>query len=73
MMASEKRVPAIDEDVCSGCGICVDACSQHALQILEHVAILRNPEACCGSEACVAACPVTAIEMRRIPCRGGTR
>ncbi len=71
-MAGEKWIPVIDEDVCSGCGICVNACGRHALQILDHVAVRRHPEACRSAEDCVSACPVTAIEMGWVPIQGDT-
>lgn len=71
-MAGEKWTPVIDEDICSGCGICVDACGRHALQILDRVAVVRHADACRGAEDCVAACPVTAIEMCWVPRQGDT-
>jgi MinD superfamily P-loop ATPase len=71
-MAREKWIPVIAEDVCSSCGICVEACARRALGIADRVAVLVRPDDCTSAEDCVVACPVTAIEMHWVPWRGDT-
>ena len=50
----------IDRDNCTGCGICVDTCSQEAITIQDGLAtISENLCVDCGS--CAQDCPVGAI------------
>lgn len=50
----------IDEERCTGCGTCVDACPAGAICVLEGVAHIDREE-CIECEACLSACPETAI------------
>jgi ferredoxin len=53
----------IDKAKCTGCGLCVDACSLEALAALEltdGIAVV-DPELCVECGACIDACPVEAI------------
>ena len=49
----------IDENRCTGCGICVQVCPVEAITV-ERVATI-NPETCTGCGSCVAECPNEAI------------
>ena len=49
----------IDENKCTGCGICVQVCPVEAITV-ERVATI-NPETCTGCGSCVAECPNEAI------------
>lgn len=62
MTAGQKAV--IDEGLCTGCGICVDVCSQKALDMVDDVAKLVKPEICDGNGECVEACPVECISLK---------
>ncbi len=62
---SEGTVAKVDEDLCSGCGVCEVVCPYNAIEIdkeekLSHI----NPALCKGCGACAAACPSGAIEQR---------
>ena len=62
-----KWLPVIDEELCTGCGLCVEACSPKCLSIVYRVAMLMC-NTTCGSEGhCSAACPEDAIHMQWIP------
>jgi NAD-dependent dihydropyrimidine dehydrogenase PreA subunit len=61
---SEKKLPAITADDCTGCYACVDACEPQCMAIVDGVAVLTAPERCQEHGHCVEACPTNAIEMR---------
>jgi Fe-S-cluster-containing hydrogenase component 2 len=50
----------IDEDRCTACGLCLDACAQGAIVLGESGATI-DQSLCAGCAACVAACPQGAI------------
>ncbi len=55
-----KRVPVIDEDRCTGCGACVEACEFHALAFVGG-RVLVFDELCHGCGRCGLVCPSGAI------------
>ena len=52
--------PVIDEEICVGCGACVDACPMGVLEV-EDIAVVTDGDACVGCGACQSACPTEAI------------
>jgi len=50
----------IDSIRCTGCGGCIDVCSQHAISFHNDLVII-NQEQCIQCGTCVEACPVGAI------------
>ena len=61
---AKGQKPIIDENTCTGCGICVDACPEQALEMIDGLAKLVKPEKCDGDGACVESCPVECIKMQ---------
>jgi MinD superfamily P-loop ATPase containing an inserted ferredoxin domain len=61
-----RQMIKIDEEKCDGCGICVDACSEGALAIVDGKAKLIRDDHCDGLGNCLPVCPREAIsfEMR---------
>ena len=55
--------PVINEELCTGCGVCVDECPNSCLELKNDVSVLVRPEDCTGSESCAEACPSEAITM----------
>ena len=53
--------PIIETDDCIGCGICVDACPQEVLEVVNGVADVVNEENCIACGDCVEECPMGAI------------
>lgn len=53
-------MPLIDEQACTGCGLCARACEFHALVALPGVPLLL-PELCHGCGMCSYVCPEEAI------------
>jgi NAD-dependent dihydropyrimidine dehydrogenase PreA subunit len=53
--------PIINEDECSGCGVCVDTCPSGVIELVGEVAEAVNEDDCTGCEACLEECPMGAI------------
>ena len=54
--------PIINEDECSACGICVDACPEGVLGLGSEAAHVVNDDDCSGCATCMEECPMGAIE-----------
>ena len=54
------NAPVLDESRCDGCGICVDACPEHALSIVDEK-LVRDEELCTNCSACIDHCPNEAL------------
>ena len=64
-----RRIIKIDEEKCNGCGICVDACHEGAIQLIDSKAKLVREDYCDGLGDCLPTCPTGAIsfEEREAP------
>ncbi len=49
------KKPVIDEELCTGCEICIDECPNNALEMVDDVAKLVKPEDCDGKGECAEA------------------
>jgi NAD-dependent dihydropyrimidine dehydrogenase PreA subunit len=61
----EREIIKIDEDKCTGCGLCVPGCPEGALQIIDGKARLISDLFCDGLGACIGECPEGAIEIEK--------
>src|SRR5210317_2224877 len=59
----KREIIKIDEDKCTGCGLCIPACPEGALQIIDGKARLVSDLMCDGLGACIGDCPEDAIEI----------
>jgi Fe-S-cluster-containing hydrogenase component 2 len=58
-----RKIVRIDEEKCNGCGACVPACAEGALQIIDGKAKLISEKYCDGLGACLGECPQGAITI----------
>ena len=58
-----RKIISIDEEKCNGCGACVPACAEGALQIVDGKAKLISETFCDGLGACLGECPQGAITI----------
>ncbi len=66
-LTAEPMVVVIDEEMCSGCKLCVVTCPYEAREIDEEKKIVRINEALCmGCGCCVAACPSGASQQKNL-------
>jgi len=57
----DPLITTVDEEVCTGCGICVEVCPYEARELNEKKKVARVIEALCmGCGACISACPSNA-------------
>jgi ferredoxin len=69
MLASSGYVAQVDQDLCLGCGECVDFCQFGALAVDGYYAEV-DEVACMGCGVCLSKCQQGALALRREPGRG---
>ncbi|HDM74870.1 MAG TPA: 4Fe-4S ferredoxin [Deltaproteobacteria bacterium] len=58
-----RKIIEIDEELCDGCGQCVPACEEGAIQIINGKAKLVAEKYCDGLGACLGDCPTGALKL----------
>lgn len=64
---------SVDDTFCKGCGLCVDACPEHIIELDNdaitakgyHPARCIDMDACTGCASCATMCPDVAITVER--------
>lgn len=67
-----KRHPIINPDLCTGCGLCFEACCNGVYELVSGKAQVTRPDDCCGSghDLCAEKCPAGAISFEGEPVEG---
>ncbi|MBN2339863.1 MAG: 4Fe-4S binding protein [Deltaproteobacteria bacterium] len=60
---AKRKIIKIDEEKCTGCGLCVPSCAEGAIQIIDGKAKLVADNLCDGLGACLGDCPEDAITI----------
>jgi Pyruvate/2-oxoacid:ferredoxin oxidoreductase delta subunit len=58
-----RKIIQIDEGLCNGCGACIQACAEGALELVNGKARLVSEKYCDGLAACLGECPQGAIRI----------
>ena len=59
----KRRIIQIDQDKCNGCGLCVSACHEGAIQMVNGKAQLIRDDYCDGLGDCLPVCEANAISF----------
>ncbi len=59
----KRKIITIDEEKCNGCGLCIKACHEGALQLVDGKAKLVSESYCDGLGDCLPECPTGAITI----------
>lgn len=58
-----RKIIKINEELCNGCGLCVNACHEAAIGLVDGKAKLLRDDYCDGLGNCLPACPMDAISF----------
>jgi ferredoxin len=58
-----RKIIRIQEELCNGCGLCVNACHESAIGLIDGKAKLLRDDYCDGLGNCLPVCPTNAISF----------
>ena len=60
---AKRQIVHIDEELCTGCGVCVSPCAEGAIVIVDGKAKVVKEELCDGAGFCLGVCPTGALTL----------
>ena len=63
---NKRKIITIDKSKCNGCGKCVDACAEGAIEIIDGKAALVADVLCDGFGDCLGECPTGALVVKEL-------
>lgn len=60
---SKRQIVRIDEEKCTGCGLCVTPCAEGAIEIVDGKARVIDEVLCDGAGFCLSVCPTGALSI----------
>jgi Fe-S-cluster-containing hydrogenase component 2 len=63
MDARRRQIVRIDEELCTGCGVCVAPCAEGAIVLVDGKATVVQEELCDGAGFCLGVCPTGALSI----------
>lgn len=60
---SKRKIIKIDDDKCTGCGLCIPNCPEGAIRLIDNKARIISDLFCDGLGACIGHCPEGAITV----------
>jgi ferredoxin len=68
LMDSSTHLAQVEEDLCIGCGTCVQSCAVEAIELVDTIAVVDG-QRCIGCGVCAHLCPENAINLERTEMR----
>lgn len=59
-----RQIVRIDEESCTGCGLCVSPCAEGAIVMVDGKAKVVREELCDGAGFCLGVCPTGALTLQ---------
>lgn len=59
----KRKIINVDEEKCTGCGLCIAGCHEGALQLIDGKTRMISDLFCDGLGACIGECPEDAITL----------
>ncbi len=61
----KRQIVKINDELCTGCGLCVTPCAEGAIQIINGKARVIREELCDGAGFCLSICPTGALTIEQ--------
>ena len=55
--------PKVNNDLCTGCSVCVESCPTEVLEIVNDKCVVSKPDECTDCQDCIATCATEAMGL----------